>query len=406
MEKIDLPSLVDEMNATFRAFRTRNDQKIESLENNYSRLQGEIEDAHVKLTAVNPAMSTKPDPAEDNGPSAFAATGMTLAQLKEYYNREANNDGEDPNNAPNLADVFKAAAGMRTHPGAIKALSEGTDSDGGYSVPSLVMPKILDALHDQSALLRSGASLMPWPFKLDQGAKSVMQAVVSSLPTPRWRDELSAVTESDPSFRGVNMTPQDLSCIVRCSRELLMDSPDIDRSLRTAATAAFAAELDRAGLVGSGTPPEPLGIANTAGINTAAQVGTALEWSDVLAGYQSILDAEAPAPTALILAPGIMVGLAGQTDTTGQPLRRPPLLDKMSLVSSARVPTDLGAGTDESIAFLGNFASVRILMREKISVQVLREKYADKGEIGFALHMRVDIAPLYPMALATITAVK
>jgi HK97 family phage major capsid protein len=63
------------------------------------------------------------------------------------------------------------------------------------------------------------------------------------------------------------MTPRSLAFGFKISRELLMDSPNIERALRTVIAQAFAVAIDRASLLGSGDDPEIRGLRNIEGIH-------------------------------------------------------------------------------------------------------------------------------------------
>lgn len=52
----------------------------------------------------------------------------------------------------------------------------------------------------------------------------------------------------------------------KVSRKLLTDAPNLEAALRIAIGQAFVKELDRVGLRGSGTAPEPRGLLNTVGV--------------------------------------------------------------------------------------------------------------------------------------------
>lgn len=387
----DVPTLVRSLNAAFAEFKAKHTQDVKNL-------QGAVDD----MALHNAARQMNGDGyrSKDGDEPVHAAAGLrgTKAIAKHFMER-----GKEKGEAGDvsLASMMRGIAGMKTTDAAMASLSEGTDSSGGYAVPNVVMPGILDALAEQSALLRAGASILPIG-----GAKSVTTAGIDTLPTPAWRQELGAIAESAPTFRAVVQTPRSLACIVRISRELLADATDMDRAIRTAIAQAFAAELDRVGLVGSGTAPEPLGIQGIAGVNTFAQAGAAFAYRDLLTAYQTSLDHRAPAPTSAIVAPRTLINLAALTDTTGQPLSSPALLDGVSMLPTTGVPVDLGAGDNESLAFVGDFRVVQFGMREALSIQPLREAYGKTGEIGFLCHLRADVAVLYPSAITVITGVK
>ena len=155
---------------------------------------------------------------------------------------------------------------------------------------------------------------------MDSGAKKATTAVVDTVPTASWRQERGAVAESDPAFRAVVATPQSLAFYFRVSRELLADGQGIEAALQEAIAQAFAKALDYAGLRGSGVAPEPLGIKGTAGVHTITNGanGTALAgYGNFMSAAEALLTANAPMPTAAIMAPRSLIKLAGLVDSTG-----------------------------------------------------------------------------------------
>lgn len=312
-----------------------------------------------------------------------------------------------------LTDFLRAVAGMRTSEVARRALSIGTDSAGGFTVPTLLMPGILDALVPASSLLTAGASIVPLEED-GQGAKSFNWPAIATLPTAAWRSEGGAVAESDPVFRNVAATPRSLAFRFSCSRELLADAMGLEQALRRAIAAAFARELDRAGLRGTGTAPEPRGILNTSGVLTVtngangASLASSIRWSNLMSAVQAILAADAPMPTAAIMSPRSLVGFGNLADTTNQPLQRPSTIENLRFVATSQVPVNLTVGTsnDCSEAYVGDFTTVRFVMRERPSIQLLTELYAANGQVGFICHVRADVVVTYPAALAVVTGIR
>lgn len=309
-----------------------------------------------------------------------------------------------------MADFLRAIAGMRTTDVARRALTIGTDSAGGFTVPTLLMPGVLAALAPASSLLQAGAAIVPVE---QDGAKAYNWPAVQTLPTAAWRAEGGALSESDAVFRNVQAVPRSLSFLFKVSRELLADSMGLEPALNLAIGAAFAKELDRAGLRGSGSAPEPRGVLNVSGIQsvTNGAAGTAqatIKWGNLMSATQAILAADAPAPTSAIMSPRSLIGFGNLVDTTGQPLRRPDTIADMRFIATSQIPNNLTVTTSSDCTelYVGDFSVVKFVMRERPSIQLLRELYAATGQIGFACHVRADVVVTYPSALAVCTGIR
>ncbi|WP_423459408.1 phage major capsid protein [Ottowia sp. VDI28] len=325
--------------------------------------------------------------------------------IRSYYAARVRASTDAPAFA--LDDFVRGVAGMSTTPAVKAALSTGTDTAGGFALPSVVMPSILEALVPASSVLSAGAGIVP----LDSGAKMFTTVAVDSIPTAAWRLESGDVAVSEPTFRAVQSIPKSLAFMFKISRELLADAPNLSQALTTAIAQAFAVELDRTALRGSGTNPEPLGILSTAGVAsvTNGANGSALAgYANFFSAIQSILQSNAPQPTAAIMSPRSLVKLGGLVDSTGQPLRKPEMIEKLNMLSTTAIPNNLTVGTasDCSEIYVGDFSRVNFMMREQMSIQLAKELFAGTGEVGFICHVRADVAIGYPKALAVITGVK
>lgn len=371
-----------------------------------NRIDGLIEASGFIAGGPGSARSSKEDWRDANGERVRVMRKDT--DFHEVYQSRARAFGEG-DDAIGIDDWFRGVANMPTTPAVKAALSEGTNSAGGYTVPSLVMPDILRALTPVSSLLQAGAGIVD----LNDGAKSFTTAAINAIPAAAWRAEAGSVAQSDPAFRAVVAAPTSLAFYFKISRELLADGVNIQQALMTAIGAAFAKELDRAGLRGTGTAPEPRGILNVSGIqsvtngaNGASLATTA--YANFVSAVQSLLAADSPMPSAAIMAPRSVTTLGGLLDTTNQPRARPGLLDPVKFIATSQIPTNLtvGTSTDCSEIYVGDFANVVFAMRERVSVQLLKELFAATGEIGFMCHVRADVMVLYPAAFAVVTGVR
>lgn len=333
---------------------------------------------------------------------------QTPEQVRAHYAERGDSSPADGS----LSDFLRGVAGMQIGGASIRAaLSVGTDADGGYLVPHMVMPQILEALAPASACMQAGAGMLP----LDSGAKTFTIAAIDSIPTAAWRLENGNVSESAPAFRAAVVAPKSLSFYFKVSRELLQDGAGLQQAAVTAISQAFAKELDRAALRGTGTAPEPRGLLNasasgvnqvTNGANGASLATT--KYANFMSAVQAIMEDDAPMPTAAIMSPRSRVTLGSAVDSAGQPLQVPPMLAQLQQLASSQVPNNLtvGTSTDCSEIYLGDFTRMVFAMREQVSIARLGEAFATTGQVGFVCHVRADMLFLYPKAFAVVTGVR
>jgi HK97 family phage major capsid protein len=398
-----LAEKIGEIATAFDGFKRKQAETLDALRQDVAEQRNTVDKLETKLSRPGALV---PDAAEieERIESGDLQVMRTRAEFQKHYRPS----GTLPSEQVSLADFMRGVANIRTTESVKASLAVGTDSAGGYAVPDVVMPDILSALTPESSLLQAGAGFV----SLNQGAKTATTVITDTLPTAAWRSELGTVAEADPTFRGVEAVPRSIACVIRVSRELLADAVGMDSALRLAIGQAFAKELDRTGLRGTGTAPEPRGLKNIVGINAVTN-GTngasPTDYSNFVSAWQGIVTNNAPAPTSAIMHPRDMATFeGGLADTTGQPLRRPPLLESMKFLQTSQIPTNLtvGTSTDCSEIYVGDFRRMYFLIRENLSIQLLREHYATTGEIGFLCHARVDVVVPYPKAFALITGVR
>lgn len=286
-----------------------------------------------------------------------------------------------------------------------RALSEGTDSAGGYTVPEILGARLIDRMRKRATVIRAGATTVPL------GSDVVNIARVASDPVAAWRLENAAVAESDPTFERVQFTARALAVLVKVSRELIEDSTNIEEALSNAFAQSMAIELDRVALLGSGTAPEPRGVYNTTGISTVSMGvnGAALtSYDPMLDAIQALQDANAGDPSAAIMAPRTVKGFNKLKDTTNQPLRRPQSIESLAFLGTTQIPVNQTQGTssDCSTVIVGNWADCMIGVRSTLRVETLKERYADNMQIGFLAHLRYDVQMAHPESFARVTGIK
>jgi HK97 family phage major capsid protein len=307
-------------------------------------------------------------------------------------------------NGPGVGDLVAGLiSGAKT--AEIKAaLSEGTDSAGGFSIPTTVLPEFIDRLRAATRFIEAGAQTI----MLDGLRTRIMR--IENDPTAGWRAENAAVTESDPTFGAVDFVPKSLAVLVKVSVELLQDSVNVGAALEQAMIGALSVELDRACLFGSGTGNQPTGLFTVAGNTVSLGAnGAALTnydpWLDAIFELENDNVQEA---TASIMHPRTARSLAKLKDTTNQPLMLPPSLQILPMLKSTSIPVAQTQGTssDASTAFLGDFRMAMLGMRQELVIQRLDQTFAGNLQVGFIASLRADVGFAQPNAFARIIGIR
>ncbi|MCA6271058.1 MAG: phage major capsid protein, partial [Phenylobacterium sp.] len=306
---------------------------------------------------------------------------------------------------PTVGGLLQAMLTGAKTPDIRAALSEGTDSAGGFSIPLTVLPQFIDRLRARTQFIQAGAQTV----MLDGMRTRIMR--IAADPVPTWRAENAAVNESDPTFDAIDMVPKSLACLVKVSVELLQDSVNVAAALEQALTGALSVELDRACLFGSGAAQQPAGLFNQAGINTlslGANGATPTNYDPLIdALYELELD-NADAPTAAIWHPRTARTMRKLKDTTGQPVQPFPAISDLPLLGTTSVPINQTQGTsnDCSTILVGDFSRAILGLRQELRIQVLNEAFVGNLQVGFIAHLRADVAFERADAFCRITGVR
>lgn len=284
------------------------------------------------------------------------------------------------------------------------ALSEGTDSAGGYTVPTRLMTQLIDAMRAKTSVIQAGAQTV----RLDTQKTNI--ARLASDPSAAWRLEAGTVAESDPTFEQVQFNARSLAVLVKVSREVLDDTVNLNEALMNAFAKSMAVETDRVCLFGTGTAPEPRGVVNTTNVGSVSMGtnGAALaDWSKVLDTILELKQDNANDPTAMILAPRTWRTIEGFVDSQGQPLRAPQSIERIPRLVSTTVPVNQTQGTanNASTIVLGDFMQMMLGVRSELRIEVLREKYADTLQYGFIAHLRFDVQLAHPQSFAKLIGI-
>lgn len=314
------------------------------------------------------------------------------------------NDRSDGRPRVGFGEAIKAMALGTNNADIRAALSEGTDSAGGYSVPAYLRGEIVDKMRARTVCIRAGAQTV-----LLETQKTTIARLASD-PVAGWRLENAAIAESDPTFSGLTFTTRSLAVLVKISRELLEDSINLDQAMNNAFAGAMAVSLDRVALFGSGTAPEPRGVFNDSdvGVVSMGTNGAALaDYDKLLDLQQTLQDENAADITGLIMAPRTSTAYAKLKDSTGQPLRKPEAISTLPFMTTTIVPINQtqGSASNASCVIAGDFTQMFIGVRTELRIELLRELFAENHQYAFVAHMRADVQLVTPESFAVLKGI-
>lgn len=215
-----------------------------------------------------------------------------------------------------------------------------------------------------------------------------------------WVTEGGAVPDAEMTFDQVTLTPKHVGGKTEMSRQLIQQSaPGIEQLVREDLSFLIAKQIDAAIINGSGLAGQPLGILNTVGIQTVADIPAT--WAEVLAMLEMLDDVEISNGRWLTTA-AIRTALAAAEKVTGSGsgfLYDGGAMAGLSLASSKNVPAGKLILGDFSQVLLGVWSEVDIL------VNPFAEPAYSRGGIQVRAMATVDTAVRHPQGFVVATEV-
>jgi HK97 family phage major capsid protein len=305
-----------------------------------------------------------------------------------------------------FGDFVKGLVSPSGNPEMQAALSEsGGISTGDVAVPVNLIGPVIDLMRAKTVCIQAGAITVPIETELTNLVR------VAADPTPAWRSEAGAIAIADPTFERVQFAPKSLAVLVKVSQELLEDSINLNEAIMQCFAGAFAVELDRVALFGTGSAPQPHGISGTANVGNVSMGtnGAALtNYDPFVNAISALLTANAQMPTAVITAPRTLTNAAKLKDTLGQPMRKPDLLQNVPFLSTNSVPINQTQGTSNvaSEAVVGDFTQLMFGIRTRLRIRVLQEAFmGSNGQYGFLADLRADVQLRHPQSFCEVVGI-
>lgn len=303
-----------------------------------------------------------------------------------------------------------------------KAMSAGSDTAGGYIVPSQYVAELIELFRAEAIVAQLGATMLDnlvgFPIEMPKQTGGA---------TAYWVGENAAITESEQTLGQIALTPKAVAALVKLSNRLLKNSnPSVEAMIRSDIATVLALKVDLAALRGSGANTEPIGIANTPSINTVT-LGTngAVPTFDDLYNmqYELQLDNAYRGNLAFAFHPAIRKVLL-QTkiaqfsgDTAGDYIIQPMVSDSQ-LVSwlghpykmTTQIPIDGTKGTAKNCTeiYFGNWKEMLIGSWGGLEIMASKETSDafEKNQTWIRIIQEVDIAVRHPESFCLISDAK
>lgn len=290
-----------------------------------------------------------------------------------------------------------------------RAMSLGAGAAGGYIVPDGLSARVIDLARDAAVVVKAGAITVP------MNSSELVMARLAGDASGSWKQENAPAAPSDLSFERITFRARTLVAIVKASVELIEDAVTVEGAIEKSLGAALALELDRAALRGTGSAAEPLGILYQPGVTITGSIGSPADYVKFAdTPTRTLREANAAEPYAFISAPRtfesldkLVTGIAG--DKTR--LAPPPAWNAYRKFSTNQIPINLGAGSNESEAYVGDFAQVMLGMRTQLTIEVSRQAADATGsafsnlQVWIRAYLRADVQLAHPDHFDVLTGV-
>lgn len=266
-------------------------------------------------------------------------------------------------------------------------LNVGAATAGGNLVATeLDAGSFIDLLRNASALDQAGATV------LTGLTGNVAIPRQSGAATAYWVAESGAPTESQQTVDQVSLTPKTVAAYTDYSRRLMIQSSiDVENMVRSDLARVLALKIDLAGLYGTGSNGEPLGLKLTTGIGTENFAAAAPTFAEVVA-----LESDVATANALLGSPVYLMNAAmrGSLKTTSKDTGSGMFIMEGNEVNGYRgVLSNQVASGD---LWFGNFADLIIGYFSGLDIMVDPYSNSTSGTVRVVAMQDVDIAVRHP----------
>jgi len=266
-------------------------------------------------------------------------------------------------------------------------LNVGAATAGGNLVQTVLdSGSFIDLLRNASALDQAGATV------LTGLTGNVAIPRQSGAATAYWVAESGSPTESQQTIDQVSLVPRTVAAYTDFSRRLMVQSSiDVENMVRNDLAQVIALKIDAAGLYGTGSNSEPLGLKNTTGIGTEDFAADAPTFAEVVAMESDVATANALLGSPVYLMNATMRGYLKTTKKDAG--------SGMFLMEGGEVNGYNGVLSNQVAAgdlWFGNFADLIIAYFSGLDLMVDPYTNSTSGTVRVIAMQDCDIAIRHP----------
>ena len=216
-------------------------EQKETIDSNFTDIKTSMEDIDTRLTEVESQRTTRK--VDLPGLEADAKKFTFIRALIGIRSGRWDNAGFEK-------EVFDNARKA--------VMATGTDSTGGYIVPTQLINDMIELLRAESVIMRAGATvldnLIGAPVEIPKQTGGA---------TGYWVGENQTITESNPTVGQIALYPKAAAALVKLSNRLLnLSNPSAEAMVRRDIAQTLALKIDLAALEGAGSASEPMGLSS------------------------------------------------------------------------------------------------------------------------------------------------
>lgn len=264
---------------------------------------------------------------------------------------------------------------------------------GSVLIPSQLSSEILQKVINKSMLYSNGVPIVDMP----NGNLTI--AKIKKNPEYAFKGELEKVTPEDAVFEGITLKGKLVYGLMKVSIETMESAANLDAILSEAMSNSIADAIDKSMLYGAGDK-EILGVFNNENINVIE--ATSLDYKPFINAVGAIRKNNGE-PTIMGVNADVDTSLNLLFDTTGQPIKIPPVIENLNRTISNNLKNDKTNGSD---AIVLDPKSLIIGQQVKLKFTISEDLGFEDGSIWLRVYALLDMAAVKPELITHIKKLK